>query len=204
MSSRTRPAPSLTETGFSQPVASRNSSTLITRSSAPSTSGWRDGERRSMPAGMPRSRAMSSRDLLRHQLAAEARLRALRDVDLDAVGLPHVVDVPAEPPAEALDDDALRGLAHLGDQPAFARVVADVGERRGLRERDLRRLRERPVAHRRDHHRHREVDRGRAEAAARARCAARPCETTSGSGSHVERSRLNARSFRCGRGRPAP
>ena len=60
MSSRTRPAPSFTDTGFSQPVASRNSSTLITRSSAPSTSGWRDGERRSIPAGMPRSRAISS------------------------------------------------------------------------------------------------------------------------------------------------
>ena len=60
MSSRTRPAPSFTETGFFQRVASRNSSTLITRSSAPSTSGWREGERRSMPAGMPRSRAMSA------------------------------------------------------------------------------------------------------------------------------------------------
>ena len=71
---------------------------------------------------MPRSRAMSSRHLLRHQLAAEPRLRALRDVDLDAVGLPHDVDVPAEPAAEALDDDALGRLAHLGDQPAFARL----------------------------------------------------------------------------------
>ena len=48
--------------------------------------------------------------LLRHQLAAEAGLRALGDVDLDAVGLAHDVDVPAEPAAEALDDDALRRL----------------------------------------------------------------------------------------------
>src|SRR3989442_7371986 len=49
--------------------------------------------------------------------------------DLDAVRLPHRVDVPAEPAAEALHDDALRRLPHLRDEPALAGVVADVGER---------------------------------------------------------------------------
>ena len=35
--------------------------------------------------------------LLRHQLAAEAGLGPLADVDLEPVGPVHVVDVPAEP-----------------------------------------------------------------------------------------------------------
>ena len=59
MSSRILPAPNFTLTGTSYPVASRNSSTLMTRSSAPRISGWRDGERKSMPDGMPRISASS-------------------------------------------------------------------------------------------------------------------------------------------------
>ena len=183
MSSRTRPAPSLTETGFCQPVASRNSSTLITRSSAPSTSGCRDGERRSMPAGMPRSRAMSARDLLGHELAAEARLRALRDVDLDAVGLAHDVGAPAQAAAEALHDDALGRLAHLGDQAALARVVADVGQRGGLGQRDLRRLRQRAVAHRARSSRASRGRSARRRSGRRATSRSSTLPTTSGSGS---------------------
>ena len=108
--------------------------------------------------------------LLRHQLATEAGLGALRDVDLDAVGRAHGVHRPAEAPAEALGDHSLCSRAHLGDEAALARVVADVGERRRLRERDLRRLGQGAVAHRRDHHGHRQVDRLRAEAAAEGGC----------------------------------
>ncbi len=74
--------------------------------------------------------------------------------------------VPAEAPSQALHDDAFRGLAHLGDQAALARVVADVGEGGGLRQSDLGGFRERSVAHGRDHHRHGEIDRRRSEAAA--------------------------------------
>ena len=93
-----------------------------------------------MPADAAQARDALG-DLLRHQLAAEAGLRSLRDVDLDAVGLAHDVHVPAEPAAEALDDDALGCRAHppeSGPPRPSCRRYRQAG---GLGQRDLRRLR---------------------------------------------------------------
>ena len=91
-------------------------------------------------------------DLLHHELAAEAGLRTLGDVDLEPVRAVHVVDVPAEPPAEHLEDELARGASLRVAHPALAGVLGDA-------DRALGRCAERPVAHRRDHHRHRELER---------------------------------------------
>ena len=97
--------------------------------------------------------------LLGHELAAEARLGALADVYLQAVGAVHVVDVPAQPPAEALEDKLLGG-APLGiAHAALAGVLGDVRERRGDGDGLLGRARQGAVAHGRDQHRHGEVER---------------------------------------------
>ena len=69
--------------------------------------------------------------LLGHQLAAEAGLGALGDVDLEPVGALHVVDVPAQAPAQALEDELLGGVALGVAHAAFAGVLGDVRQPRG-------------------------------------------------------------------------
>ena len=101
------------------------------------------------------------RHLLRHELAAESGLRPLADIDLEPVRPVHVVDVPAEPAAQTLEDKLLRraplGVAHA----AFAGILGDPRHARRHAHRLLGRARQGAVAHRRDHHRHGELERPR-------------------------------------------
>jgi hypothetical protein len=99
------------------------------------------------------------RHLLGHELAAEARLGALRDVDLQAVGALHVMDVPAQASAQALEDELFGGAALGIRHAALARVLGDPGECRGHADGPFCGGRQRAVAHRGDHHRHRELER---------------------------------------------
>ena len=69
------------------------------------------------------------------------------------------MDVPAEPPAEHLEDELARSPALRVAHPALAGVLGDARKARGETDRALGRCAERPVAHRRDHHRHRELER---------------------------------------------
>ena len=125
ISSFNRPAPIFRLMGTRQSVASRNSSILITRSSAPITSGCRLGLRKSMP----HRNAADSGDLLgnflAHQLPAQPRLGALADVDLDGVRPLHIVRVEAEPPGQALIDHlwaAARSSGIMPPSPVFVAV----------------------------------------------------------------------------------
>ena len=69
------------------------------------------------------------------------------------------MDVPAEPAREALVDQLAGLRALLGQHAALAGVLDDARKLRGARERDLGRLRQGAVAHRRDQHRHRQLER---------------------------------------------
>ena len=129
----------------------------MTRSSAPRISGWRDGERRVDAGGNAADGGKLGRHLLGHELAAKAGLGALGDIDLKPVGALHVVDVPAKPAAEALEDQ-LFGSAPLGIRhAAFAGILGNLGKRRGHADRPLGGGRQRAIGHGRDHHRHGEL-----------------------------------------------
>jgi hypothetical protein len=67
-------------------VISRSSRILISRSSGPVQSGWRQAERWSMPLGRRAHLGHAVADLLAQQHAAAAGLGALAHDDLDGVG----------------------------------------------------------------------------------------------------------------------
>ena len=103
--------------------------------------------------------------LLRHQLTAEARLGALGNIDLYRIGALHILDVPAEPTRQALEYQLIGLGALLVEHPAFAGVLRNTRQARCARQRDLDLAAERAETHRRDHHRHRQAQRLRPEAA---------------------------------------
>ena len=144
-------------------------------------------------------------DFLRHELPAKAGLGALGNIDLEGVGTQHVVDVPAEAPGKALQDDEVGLLALLvSSVRPPSPVFSEVPERRDAIASatfvDLLKapkligaiitgmLKSRGVAPPRPPRRVRSLT----------------FDNTSASAPAPDRSARNARSFRWGIGRPAP
>ena len=69
------------------------------------------------------------------------------------------MDIPAQPPGEALEDQLVRLLALLVHHAALAGVLGDAGHARCDGQRQFGGPAQRAEAHRRDHHRHRQVQR---------------------------------------------
>ena len=163
-----RVAPTLTKTGFSQSVISRSSWILISRSSGPVQSGWRQALRWSIPFGSVAHLRDAVGDLVAEQHPAAAGLRTLADDDLDRVRPAEVVRVHAVAGRQQLVDERLRVLALLRRHAAVAgrRRRTDLG--RAAAERLLRGRRERAEAHARDRDRDLQLERLLREARARA------------------------------------
>ena len=78
-------------------------------------------------------RGQFARHFLGHQLAAQARLRALAYVYFQRIRFKHVVDVPAEPAGKALINQLLGLGPLLGQHAALAGILNDAGKARCTR-----------------------------------------------------------------------
>ena len=87
-------------------------------------------------------------------MSAEPGLGPLADVDFQRIGAQHVMDVPSEASAEALQDDLVGLLALLVGKPAFTRIFRDAGKARCNGHGDLGRLAEGAETHWGNHDRH--------------------------------------------------
>ena len=133
--------------GISQFVASRTSWTLSARSSGPSQSGWRAGERWSMPGGQGSHLRHLVGHLLSQQVPAQAHLASLADEELAAVGEAQVMGVEAVAGLDALVEPLRRVAALVRNHAALARAGGGARHRRPARERGLRLVAQRPEAH---------------------------------------------------------
>ncbi|GBF28466.1 hypothetical protein MnTg03_00025 [bacterium MnTg03] len=98
-------------------------------------------------------------DFLGHQLTAEPRLGALRNINLQSIGAVHIVNVPTKPPPQHLEYKLFGGTALRIAHTAFAGVLGDARQAGCKPHGALGRCAERTVTHRCDHHRHTQLQR---------------------------------------------